>query len=137
MPRDHVALQMPLIVPKVEMQVDEADEEGDEEEVKIGMQRYDGQQEEEEEDGDDEDDNFEDDDEVFDVAGTCIEVESILKERPRTPKLFDAVMEAVRPDSKVKGYFSRSQSIASTYVNSLDEAGVASGEEVKIKVEEE
>ena len=136
-PRDHVALQMPLIVPKVEMQVDEADEEGDEEEVKIGMQRYDGQQEEEEEDGDDEDDNFEDDDEVFDVAGTCIEVESILKERPRTPKLFDAVMEAVRPDSKVKGYFSRSQSIASTYVNSLDEAGVASGEEVKIKVEEE
>ncbi|KAH9402189.1 cyclic nucleotide gated channel beta 1 [Tyrophagus putrescentiae] len=29
------------------------------------------------------------------------------------------------------------QSIASTYVNSLDEAGVTSGEEVKIKVEEE
>ena len=62
---------------------------------------------------------------------------SILKERPRTPKLFDDVMEAVRSDSKVKGNFKRSQSIASTYVNSLDEAGVTSGEEVKIKVEQE
>ncbi len=71
------------------------------------------------------------------MAGSCIEVESILKERSRTLKLFDAVMEAVRSDSKVKGYFNRSQSIASTYVISLDEAGVTSGEKVKIKVEEE
>ncbi|KAH9402200.1 Multidrug resistance-associated protein 6 [Tyrophagus putrescentiae] len=71
------------------------------------------------------------------VAGSCIDVENILKERPQTPKLFDTVMEAVRLDSKVKGYFNRSQSIASTYVISLDEAGVTSGEEVKIKVEEE
>ena len=71
------------------------------------------------------------------MAGSCIDVENILKERPQTPKLFDTVMEAVRLDSKVKGYFNRSQSIASTYVISLDEAGVTSGEEVKIKVEEE
>src|SRR5699024_9202975 len=53
-----------------------------------------------------------DDDEVFGVA-SCIEVESIVKDRPKTPKLFDAVMEAIRPDSKVKHYFSRSQSFSS------------------------
>lgn len=40
-------------------------------------------------------------------------VESIIKDRPKTPKLFNTVMGVIRPESTISQYFSRSMSISS------------------------
>ncbi|KAJ6218112.1 hypothetical protein RDWZM_009269 [Blomia tropicalis] len=81
------------------------------------------------------DDDDDDDDGVFGVSSECI-----VKERPRTPRLFDTVMGAVRRDSKVISYFSRSQSISSSYQpnfddNEHDKSNIEANPEFRINIE--